>query len=268
MNLIPVLIGAAIVGAVGLFVGLFLGFSERIFKVEVNEQEEKILEVLPSNNCGGCGYASCAALAKEMALGNAPVNACIVGGNEVSAKIAEILGKEALEAARYVAHVKCVGNCDVASNITEYSGIKDCRYAVISPKGSGKGCIYGCMGLGSCVDVCEKEAISVINGVAVVDESKCFGCGECARACPKGLIEVLEYKERTVVSCASKDKLKEVKSVCASGCIGCGVCAKLCKSGAIRMENNLPVFDDALCTNCGICVEKCPSKVIKTFGTK
>ena len=268
MNITAILIGAGIVGVLGLFVGVFLGFSEKIFKVEVNETEERVLECLPSNNCGGCGFASCAALAKEIAAGNAPVNACIVGGNQVSAQIAEILGKEALEAVRFVAHVKCHGSCDVAGRVTDYSGIRDCRYAVLAPGASGKGCLYGCMGLGSCVQVCDNEAISVVNGIAVVNEEKCFGCGECARACPKGLIEVIEYKERVVVSCASKDKLKEVKSVCSVGCIGCGVCAKLCKSGAIKMENNLPVFDAELCTSCGICIEKCPVKILSVWGDK
>lgn len=48
-----------IVGAVGLFIGLFLGIAGIKFKVEVDEKEEAVLGVLPGNNCGGCGYAGC-----------------------------------------------------------------------------------------------------------------------------------------------------------------------------------------------------------------
>ena len=65
-----------IVGAVGLFIGLFLGIAGIKFKVEVDEKEEAVLGVLPGNNCGGCGYAGCSGLAAAIAKGEAPVNAC------------------------------------------------------------------------------------------------------------------------------------------------------------------------------------------------
>ena len=63
MNVI--LIAAAIVGGTGLFIGLFLGVAGEKFKVEVDEKELAIAAVLPGNNCGGCGYAGCDALAKQ-----------------------------------------------------------------------------------------------------------------------------------------------------------------------------------------------------------
>ena len=55
-----ILIAMAVVGAVGLFIGLFLGIAGIKFKVEVDEREEAVLSALPGNNCGGCGYAGCA----------------------------------------------------------------------------------------------------------------------------------------------------------------------------------------------------------------
>ncbi len=51
-----ILIAAGIVGAIGIFIGLFLGVAGIKFKVEVDPREEAILGVLPGNNCGGCGY--------------------------------------------------------------------------------------------------------------------------------------------------------------------------------------------------------------------
>ena len=75
-----ILIAMAVVGAVGLFIGLFLGIAGIKFKVEVDEREEAVLSALPGNNCGGCGYAGCANLAAAIAKGEAPVNACPVGG--------------------------------------------------------------------------------------------------------------------------------------------------------------------------------------------
>lgn len=53
-----ILIAMAVVGAVGLFIGLFLGIAGIKFKVEVDEREEAVLSALPGNNCGGCGYAA------------------------------------------------------------------------------------------------------------------------------------------------------------------------------------------------------------------
>ena len=45
-----ILIAAAIVGGVGLFIGVFLGVAEKQFAVEVDEREEAITGVLPGNN--------------------------------------------------------------------------------------------------------------------------------------------------------------------------------------------------------------------------
>ena len=56
MNVTGIIIAVAIVAAIGLFIGIFLGIAANVFKVEVDEREEKILGVLPGNNCGGCGY--------------------------------------------------------------------------------------------------------------------------------------------------------------------------------------------------------------------
>ena len=64
-----ILIAMAVVGAVGLFIGLFLGIAGIKFKVEVDEREEAVLSALPGNNCGGCGYAGCANLAAAIAKG-------------------------------------------------------------------------------------------------------------------------------------------------------------------------------------------------------
>ena len=76
MDIAGILMATGIVGAVGLFVGLFLGVAGIKFKVDVDEREEAILGVLPGNNCGGCGYAGCSGLAAAIVAGTAPVNGC------------------------------------------------------------------------------------------------------------------------------------------------------------------------------------------------
>ena len=95
-----VLTATAIVGGVGLFIGLFLGVAAIKFKVEVDEKEEAVLGALPGNNCGGCGFPGCSGLAAAIAKGEAPVNACPVGGEPVGKVIAGIMGVEAGESDR------------------------------------------------------------------------------------------------------------------------------------------------------------------------
>ena len=80
MNMTGLLLAAAIIGAIGIVIGVLLGIASEQFKVEVDEKEVAVRECLPGNNCGGCGYAGCDGLAAAIAKGEAPVNGCPVGG--------------------------------------------------------------------------------------------------------------------------------------------------------------------------------------------
>ena len=64
-----IIIAVAVVGGVGLFLGIFLGIASIVFKVDVDEREEAVLGVLPGNNCGGCGFPGCSGLAAAIAKG-------------------------------------------------------------------------------------------------------------------------------------------------------------------------------------------------------
>lgn len=258
MNITGILIAMAVVGGVGLFIGLFLGFAAIKFKVEVDEKEEAVLGLLPGNNCGGCGYAGCSGLAAAIAKGEAEVNACPVGGEPVGQKIAEIMGVEAKEGKRQVAFVKCAGDCDKTTLDYEYTGIEDCRMLSFVPNGGAKSCNYGCLGFGSCVKACPFDAIHVENGIAVVDKEACKACGKCIAVCPKNLIELIPYDAKHMVACSSKDKGPVTMKACKVGCIGCSLCAKNCPSEAITVENFNAHIDQEKCTGCGICKEKCP----------
>ena len=55
MSMQIVLISVLVVGGAGLIIGLLLGVAGKKFAVEVDEREERVREVLPGNNCGGCG---------------------------------------------------------------------------------------------------------------------------------------------------------------------------------------------------------------------
>ena len=258
-----IIIAAAVVGILGILIGIFLGIASEKFKVEVDEKEILVRNELPGNNGGGCGYAGCDALAKAIAAGQAEVGACPVGGASTAEKIGAIMGVAGGTAEKKVAFVKCKGTCDKTKVQYNYYGVDDCKKVSVVPGAGEKACTYGCMGYGSCVKACAFDAIHVVDGVAVVDKEKCVACGKCVSSCPNHLIELVPYKAEHLVQCSSHDKGKDVKSVCESGCIGCTLCTKQCEFDAIHMEDNLAVIDYEKCTNCGKCAEKCPVKVIQ-----
>lgn len=262
MNITAIIIATVVVSAVGLFIGLFLGIAGIKFAVEIDEKEEAVLGVLPGNNCGGCGYPGCSGLAAAIAKGEAPVNACPVGGEPVGKQIAEIMGVEAGESTRMVAFVKCQGDCEKAKVDYEYTGVEDCAMLSFVPNGGPKSCNYGCLGYGSCVKACPFDAIHVKNGIAVVDKEACKACGKCVAACPKNLIELIPYEAKYVVACSSKEKGPVTMKECSVGCIGCTLCAKNCPNDAVTIENFLSTIDQEKCEGCGICMEKCPKKTI------
>lgn len=263
MNIEGVVIAALVVGIAGLVIGLFLGVAAEKFKVEVDEKEAAIRELLPGNNCGGCGYAGCDALAKAISLGEAKADACPVGGTKAAEGIGAIMGAKVSKMEKKVAFVKCSGTCDKTEMKYHYFGVSDCTQVAIIPGKGPKKCSYGCMGYGSCVKVCVFDAIHIKNGIAVVDKEKCRACGTCVAKCPNQIIELVPYESNYQVACSSLDKGKEVKMACSIGCIGCMMCTKVCEHDAITVNNNLAQIDYSKCTNCGKCADKCPVKVIK-----
>lgn len=262
MSITGILIAAAIVGGTGLFIGVFLGISGKKFAIEVDEREAAVLEALPGNNCGGCGYPGCSGLAAAIVAGTAEVGACPVGGTPVAEKIGEIMGLSAEEQIRQVAFVKCGGTCEQAKNEYEYFGIEDCIMAHMMQDGGPKGCGYGCLGFGTCVKACPFDAIHITEGIAVVDKEKCKACGKCIAVCPKQLIEMFPYDQKNIVQCNSHDNGRTVRDTCQVGCIGCRICEKNCEVKAVTVTDNLAYVDPAKCINCGVCAEKCPRKII------
>ncbi len=262
MDIMGIVMATVVVAAVGLLIGLFLGFAGIKFRVEVDEKEEAVLNALPGNNCGGCGFPGCSGLAAAIAKGEAAVGTCPVGGDVVAKHIAQIMGVEAGDAVKKVAYVKCQGDCDKTKQDYDYTGAKDCNMLSFVPNGGPKTCNYGCLGFGSCVKACPFDAIHVMDGVAVVDKEACKACGKCVEACPKHLIELIPYDARYVVACSSKDKGPAVMKGCSVGCIGCSLCVKNCPNGAVTVESFLSRIDQEKCVGCGACMEKCPKKSI------
>ena len=140
MNINEIVIAVVSLCVISAIIGIALSIAEKVFHVEVNEQEVAVREALPGSNCGGCGYAGCDALAKAIAEGSAPVTACPVGGKPVAEEIARIMGQEVGDMEKMVAYVRCNGTSDMKQVDYQYIGIESCAYAAKMPGSSPYAC--------------------------------------------------------------------------------------------------------------------------------
>ena len=257
-----IVLAVAVIGGVGLFIGLFLGFAGKKFDVPVDPKEIAVREVLPGANCGSCGYPGCDGLAAAIAKGDAPVSACPVGGEAVAQEIASVMGQSVEGTVRKVAFVRCHGDETLTGLRYHYTGPQRCVAAGYAPSGGPKSCRYGCNGFGDCVAVCDYDALHIVNGIAQVYEPNCRDCKKCIEVCPRHLIIEIPAGSGARIACHNPRKGKPVMDACKIGCIGCSKCSKVCPTEAITMEGTLPVIDYDKCTGCRTCVENCPRKCI------
>ena len=250
----------------GILIALFLGLSSKIFFLLFDERIKKVRDILPGNNCGGCGYAGCESLAEAIVKNEAEVNACPVGGENVANEIAKVLNKKNILSNKKVAVVHCNGSCKNVNKLYEYKGLRTCKLLVNMPNRGDKVCKYACIGCGDCVKVCSFSAIHIVDGVAVVDEEKCTHCQKCINVCPKNLIGSKLYSIKTKVLCSSKDEGKIAKNACNVSCVACKLCEKNCEVEAIKVNDNVAVIDYSKCVDCGVCSEKCPRNCIIKAG--
>ncbi len=237
-----ILIPIITMGALGFLFSAGLAFAYQKLKVEEDPKVEEIAEILPMANCGACGYSGCHAFAQAVAAGKAEPSGCPVGGDDVSKKIAGVLGVEPAETIKKTARLHCRGTEQVAVSRGRYIGITTCEAGHLI--GGNKQCVYGCMGFGDCVRSCPFDAIKMgPEGLPVVDEEKCTACGKCVEACPRNLLELHPFTQNILVFCRSHDRGPAAKKACQNACIACGICFKASPE-AIVVERNLAIIKD------------------------
>lgn len=270
LTITTLVLAAAVLGLLAISMGYVLGWANCAFHVEVDPRVEAIGEALPGANCGGCGFVGCGEYAEALVAGDTEATLCAPGGSGCSEAIGKILGIEISDALPYRPVLHCAAAGDNRLLRHEYRGEPTCASANLVA--GVQGCTYGCLGLGDCHTACDYGAISILDGLSVIDYDKCIGCRACARACPRNIITMVPFKadRMLVVGCSNTDQGNAVKHVCNIGCIGCNACSK--KSPTLfSMGRNLPVldydaYDPANPDEAAPALEKCPREGLIFVG--
>lgn len=266
-------------GIIALVAAVILYVCSKKFAVVEDPRIGQVAEALPQANCGGCGFPGCSGLASALVKaadgGSIEGLACPVGGADVMAKVADILGMAVAASEPKVAVVRCAGCKEARPQTCEYDGLRTCT--AINATGSGEtACGFGCLGGGDCERACAFGAIKVNpeTGMPEVDATKCTSCGACVKACPRHIIElrpvgkvIRDTPHRVYVSCVNKDRGPVAGKACKVSCIACGKCQKVCKFDAITVEGNVAYIDPSKCKACGLCVRECPKGAIHATWT-
>ena len=202
-----------IVLGVGAVCGSVLSIASKVFYVYEDPRIARVEDSLAGANCGGCGYAGCAAAAAAVVDGKAPPTVCVISGPETSAAVAEIMGMDPGTAEP----LRSLNTCDGGTRATDkylYMGVQTCS-ALSAMYGGKRDCKVGCLGMGDCIRSCGFDAIHMgSDGYPVVDLDKCVGCGACEKACPKSILTVRTLSRRLLHLNRIDDALAPCQQTC------------------------------------------------------
>ncbi len=120
----------------------------------------------------------------------------------------------------------------------------------------------------ACIKSCPKGAVSIVDGRAFIDQSKCIKCGRCKAACPYDAIA--HHKRPCAAACG-------VKAISTDGygrahidndiCVACGQCMSACPFGAIADKSQIFQLIQAIKKGDEVVAAVAPA-IIGQFGAK
>ncbi|MCP5416680.1 MAG: RnfABCDGE type electron transport complex subunit B [Chromatiaceae bacterium] len=254
---------AAFMLCLGIALAFILAIANRKLYVYEDPRIDEVEEMLPHANCGACGKPGCRPFAEALVKGEVDPALCTPNSQDMTEEIAAFLGVELGDHTKRVARLACAGGAHVAYFRAEYSGLKSCRAAALI-SGGGKGCTWGCLGLGDCEAVCEFDAIHMNKyGLPVVSEEKCVACSDCVEVCPKDLFSIQPITHNLWVACKSLSEGDEAEHDCEVACTACGRCVVDAPEGLITIKDFLAVIDyskNELASR--VAIERCPTGAI------
>lgn len=157
-------------GGVLVVVGIALSLLASFTVSKGDSLEKRIENLLPSINCGQCGFPGCEAYAKALANGECAPNLCKPAGADVGKQLADLVGVSAERSDDYEEQL-------FYPRLVAYIHENTCT------------------GCGKCKRKCPVDAISgVLKQAHVVDPEECIGCDDCIKACPEGCIEKIRLE--------------------------------------------------------------------------
>lgn len=262
-----VLTAVGAIGGLTLLLTTLLVLANRRLRVDEDPRIDEVEEMLPHANCGACGFTGCRPFAEALVAGVAAPGKCTVSNAASHERIAAFLGVDVGGEEKRVARLACAGGRNVARNRARYHGSESC-VAAAQVAGGGKGCFWGCLGIGDCAVACDFDALHMnAQGLPVVDEAKCTACGDCVVACPKDLFSLQRASHRLWVACKSLEAGDEQLADCEVACTACGRCA-MDAPGLIVMRANLPVIDYLNYREARQAADRCPTGAIVWLDQK
>ncbi len=269
IDITSIALSVGFMALLGLLLATILVLANKRLFVYEDPRIDDVEDLLPRANCGACGSPGCRPFAEGLIEGTYEPAQCTVNSKEINEQIANYLGVDLGTQVKRVARLACAGGTHVAFIRASYEGISSCRAAALV-SGGGKGCSWGCLGMGDCADVCDFDAISMNKyGLPVVDESRCTACSDCVDICPKDLFELHSVDEQLFVACKNLEKGEEAENECEVICTACERCAVDSPEGLIEIKNNLAVIDyskNDLASR--VAIERCPTGAIVWFDKK
>ncbi len=264
-----IVLSIGFMAALGLLLASILVIANKRLFVYEDPRIDEVEDLLPHANCGACGTPGCRPFAEGLVEGRYEPAACTVNSTDMNKLIASYLGVDLGNKEKRVARLACAGGRHVAYIRASYDGLSSCRAAALV-SGGGKGCAWGCLGMGDCADVCDFDAITMNQyGLPVVDEEKCTACGDCVEICPKDLFSLHEISHQLFVACRNLEKGDEAEAECEVICTACERCAVDSPEGLIEIRDNLAVIDyskNELASR--VAIERCPTGAIVWFDRK
>ncbi|MBW0454469.1 MAG: RnfABCDGE type electron transport complex subunit B [Candidatus Kinetoplastibacterium crithidii] len=152
--------------------------------------KEKLLDtidaILPQTQCGKCGYKACRPYAEALSNGDAKINLCPPGGDEVIYKLASILHKEIIP---------------LDHSRGTYDGYK---IAIIDEN--------TCIGCTICINKCPVDAIiGAPKKMHAIVQEWCTGCELCIDPCPVDCIEMVPTNKLWTQKNASNSRIRRKK---------------------------------------------------------
>lgn len=264
-----VAIAVAFMAAFGMILSLILVVANKKLFVYEDPRIDDVEDMLPHANCGACGTPGCRPFAEALIKGTAEPAACTVNSKDMNQIIANFLGVELGKVDKRVARLACAGGSHVAYMRATYEGLRSCRAAALV-SGGGKGCSWGCLGLGDCADVCGFDSIVLDRyGLPQVSTDTCTACGDCVDICPKDLLEIHPMSRKLWVACKNQEFGDDAELQCEVACTACERCSVDAPEGLIAITANLATIDyskNALASK--VAMERCPTGAIVWLDDK